>query len=103
MSEQQATRDLAWTGDAVLALFAREWILAQPGIPPTERSEVFKAMTSNQFLVSLGEPTAVEAAIGREYRENGLDAAFEHIRECLLPIFLKQRANRQRGTQGKKK
>ena len=43
-------RNLAWIGDAVLALFARRWILQQTNIPNKERAEVFQAMTSNEFL-----------------------------------------------------
>lgn len=53
-------------------------------------------MTSNQFLASLGEPTAVEAEIGMIYEDEGLQSTFEHIESKLLPLFLKQRTKRRR-------
>jgi len=87
-------RARAWVGDAVLALFAREWILRQVDIKPTDRAEEFSRMTSNDFLACIGEPTAVEAAIGDVYQADGLPAAFTHIEETLLPLYLKQRRNR---------
>ena len=57
-------RNLAWVGDAVLALFARRWILQQTNILNKERAEVFQAMTSNEFLSHFGEPTKIECEIG---------------------------------------
>jgi dsRNA-specific ribonuclease len=51
--------------------------------------------TSNRFLNCLGNPTQVEANIGSIYQQNGLDAAFDHIRQHLHPLFLKQEANRK--------
>lgn len=89
-------RKEAWIGDAVLALFAREWILRQTNITKKERSVVFEQMTSNQFLASLGEPTAMEAEIGLIYKVNGLQAAFEYIEMKFLPVFIKQRHKRRR-------
>jgi hypothetical protein len=49
-------------------------------------------MTSNHFLASVGEPTAVEAQIGIIYQSDGLDAAFAHIEATLVPLFEKQEA-----------
>ncbi len=54
-------REEAWVGDAVLALYVREWILR-------EHEELdgakFVRFTSNDFLRALGNPTTVEAEIG---------------------------------------
>ena len=94
------TRDLkdqAWLGDAVLALYAREWLLQEPPRPPFSRQELFVRFTSNQFLVTIGEPTRVEAEIGRIYREGGLTAAFAHIEQTLMPFFEKQLRNAGKG------
>ena len=89
-------RTKAWIGDAVLALFAREWILKQPDIPVEKRSEVFIHLTSNKFLSSLGEPTKMEAEIGVIYENEGFEAAILHIEKKLIPMFQKQRNNRKR-------
>jgi 23S rRNA maturation mini-RNase III len=94
MTEEEK-RSKAWIGDAVLALFAREWILRQSDISSKERAGVFIHMTSNQFLSSLGEPTAMEAEIGWLYENNGLAAAFAHIEQKFLPVFLKQQKKRK--------
>lgn len=97
-------REQAWVGDAVLALYARRWLLANrssEGAVP--REILFKEMTNNAFLAGLGEPTSVEAAIGRCYEANGLEAAFAHIEATILPHFLKQEQKRQRGHQGQKR
>ncbi len=83
-------RTKAWVGDAVLALFAREWILRQKNISPNERANVFVKMTSNHFLSSLGEPTAMEAEIGVVYETEGLQASFDFIESKFLPMFLIQ-------------
>ena len=93
---KQEERTEAWIGDAVLALFARQWILQQADITPAQRAEAFTQLTSNQFLASLGEPTSVEAAIGKIYQSEGLHAAFEWIDQNCVPLYLKQRKNRQR-------
>jgi hypothetical protein len=50
-------------------------------------------MTSNQFLSTAGNPTRIEAEIGRHFLTDGLEAAFRHIDERLAPHFLKQRRN----------
>lgn len=97
-------RTKAWVGDAVLALYAREWILRQKDIAVEARAEVFKAMTSNQFLSAMGQPTQVEADIGVVYEDEGLEAAFAYMEERLLPVFKKQRQNaRKAGSYREKK
>lgn len=83
----------AWIGDAVLTLHARRRILAETGRIDAESSA---RMTSNRFLSAFGEPTAVEAIIGRIYFEKGLDAAFAWINEHLVPLFARQQENRLR-------
>lgn len=80
-------RNEAWIGDAVLALFAREWILANDGKMDGEK---FVRFTSNNFLRRMGNPTSVEAEIGRIYERGGLDAAFSHMEEHVLPLFIQQ-------------
>lgn len=91
--DETEKRTKAWIGDAILALFAREWILKQKGIEPGSRIEVFTKMTSNRFLACLGEPTLVEAKIGRAYESEGLDGAYRYIEDEILPVFEKQRRN----------
>lgn len=76
------TRNAAWIGDAVLALYARQWILEQSGVTDGDRQ---RSMSSNQFLAQLGNPTEVEAVIGRIYQEHGLTAAFQWMTDNLLP------------------
>jgi hypothetical protein len=83
----------AWIGDAVLSLYVRGLILSEQGRVDGERSV---RMTSNQFLSSLGDPTRVEAEIGRTYEREGLQAAFTWIEENVLPLFRKQEENRRR-------
>lgn len=102
MTEEEK-RTKAWVGDAVLALYAREWILKQSVITPNKRAEVFIQMTSNKFLSALGEPTAMEAEIGVVYESNGLQSAFDFIEEKFMPIFQKQQNNqRKQGSYRKK-
>ena len=96
-------KNLAWTGDAVLALYAREWLLRQPDHPRFTRQQLFVRLTSNNFLMALGEPTRVEAEIGRIYHEDGLDAAFAHIESTLQPLFKKHLANATKGHRGQKR
>ena len=86
-------RELAWIGDAVLALFARQWILRHYG---RMDSDLFAGMTSNQFLSCIGNPTAVEAKIGSLFRTSGLEGAFEYLEKEVVPLFLKQQRNRDR-------
>jgi len=86
-------REQAWIGDAALALYVRLKILGEDG-----RLDGAKAvrMTSNGFLAGVGEPTAIEAEIGRAYSAGGLDEAFRHIEQRLLPLFEKQEEKRLR-------
>lgn len=91
--DETEKRTRAWIGDAVLALFAREWILGQNEIEPGNRIEVFTRMTSNQFLACMGEPTLIEARIGKVYESKGLAAAYGYIESDILPVFEKQRRN----------
>jgi hypothetical protein len=96
-------KDLAWTGDAVLALWAREWLLEQPRHPLFTRQELFIRLTSNAFLQSLGEPTRVEAQIGIIYKDQGLGAAFAHLDAHLRPQFEKHLHNATKGRRGQKR
>ena len=86
-------QEQAWTGDAVLGLFAREWILRREG---GMDAEMFSRMTSNHFLSAIGNPTAVEAEIGRIYQSQGLQPAFDHIENRIVPLFLLQEKKRIR-------
>lgn len=86
-------REEAWVGDAVLALFVREWILREDGALDGEK---FIRFTSNDFLRVAGNPTRVEARIGQIYRQDGLQAAFDHIADRLLPLFMQQEKVRAR-------
>ena len=87
----KAERERAWIGDAVLALFARSWVLRERG---SMDGEWFTRMTSNDFLSAFGQPTRVEANIGKIYREEGLEAAFEWMDVELVPVFRKQMARK---------
>lgn len=84
-------REKAWIGDAVLALFARGWVLAERG---SMDGEWFTQMTSNDFLSTFGKPTEIEARIGEIYREEGLDAAFAWMESELVPKFRRRMAKR---------
>lgn len=87
----------AWVGDAVLLLWARLHILQAEG-----RLDGPKCirMTSNQFLSAFGEPTAVEAEIGRVYLNYGERAAFDWIESRIAPVFARQEENRLRRKRG---
>ena len=99
-------REEAWVGDAVLALYVRRWILREHG---KMKGEMFVRFTSNDFLTRKGNPTAVEAEIGRVYEAEGEQAAFDWIEEFLFPIFQDQEKAYQRklltqtGRKGKKR
>ncbi|HYZ86906.1 MAG TPA: hypothetical protein VE621_20990 [Bryobacteraceae bacterium] len=93
LNDVEQLRAEAWIGDAVLSLYARLRILRQDGFVDGEKCV---RMTSNRFLAALGEPTAVEAQLGRVYLEEGLEAAFEWIEQRIVPLFDKQEANRKR-------
>ena len=82
----------AWIGDAVLTLYARLRILREDLTIDGERS---MRMTSNQFLSAFGEPSEVEAQIGRVYASDGLDGAFQFIEERFMPLHEKQEAGRR--------
>jgi len=86
-------REEAWLGDAALSLVVREWILEREGCL---EAGLFAELTSNRFLSRLGQPTAVEAEIGRVYREGGLEAARAWIGGRLVPHFEKN-LNRRHG------
>jgi dsRNA-specific ribonuclease len=89
MDPEEQLRNEAWIGDAVLALFARSWLLRiGQGESSKDRSRLFELWVSNQFLSSFGEPTSVEAEIGRTYSSGGLDAAFAFIEQKLLDRFV---------------
>lgn len=84
-------RGEAWIGDTILDLYARTYILREQG---EMDGKMLARMTSNQFLSSLGNPTVVEAEIGRVYQAEGLEAGFAWIEENLLPLFKKQESKR---------
>ena len=90
--ELKQERECAWIGDAVLALFARQFVLRERG---SMDGEWFTRLTSNDFLSAFGNPTRVEASIGKLYREGGLDAAFGWMDANLIPLFRKQIGNRK--------
>ncbi len=90
---REGLRNEAWIGDAVLELFSRQRILA---VDDEADGAKCARMTSNQFLSAFGEPTEVEAEVGRVYRERGLEEAFRWIEERLLPLFERQERNRRR-------
>lgn len=83
----------AWIGDAILTLYARLKILREDEVLDGAKSA---RMTSNQFLGTLGEPTKVEAEVGRIYSNSGLEAAFAWIEERVIPMFEKQELNRRK-------
>jgi len=89
--EIRIERANAWIGDAVLALFARQYVLRERNAMD---GEWFTRMTSNEFLSAFGNPTRVEASIGKLFLEGGLDAAFGWMDENLVPLFRKQIAKR---------
>ena len=89
--ELRQERETAWIGDAVLALFARQFVLRER---QTMDGEWFTRLTSNDFLSAFGNPTRVEASIGKLYLANGLEAAFAWMEAELIPLFRKQTANR---------
>ena len=94
MASQQLQAD-AWVGDAVLCLYGRLRILRQSGRVDGAQ---YHRMASNQFLSAFGDPTEVEARLGRIYSEQGLEAAFAWIEESWMPLFDRQEANRIKST-----
>jgi hypothetical protein len=89
---RRRTLEQAWIGDAVLCLYCRDRILKEDGAVDGDK---FARMTSNQFLATFGEPTEVEAEIGRVYEDEGLEAAFAWIETKLIPNFDKREAKRK--------
>ncbi|HSP42890.1 MAG TPA: hypothetical protein VLO11_08470 [Luteolibacter sp.] len=85
-------REAAWVGDAVLALFARQFVLRERD---SMDGEWFTRLTSNDFLSAFGNPTRVDAGIGKVYQEEGLEAAFAWMEGNLVPLFHKQVAKRR--------
>jgi hypothetical protein len=92
-TDLRAEQELAWVGDAILALWARERILRELGRLDTQ---AFLRLTANEHLAGIGRPTRIEAEIGVVYRRDGLAAAFAYIEARLLPAFKRQDANRRR-------
>ncbi len=80
-------REAAWIGDAVLALYAREFVLRERGCMD---GVWFTHLTSNEFLSAFGNPTSVEAIIGNIYRADGLAVAHAYIENEFVPLFRKQ-------------
>ncbi len=95
---KQRLREEAWVGDAVLTLFAREYLLSRHGAMDAAKQA---RLTSNHFLSAFGEPTGVEARIGRIYQQHGLEAAFAWIRNELLPRFEQREAKQESARSGK--
>lgn len=89
--EIKLEREAAWIGDAVLALFARQFVLRERNAMD---GEWFTRMTSNEFLSAFGNPTRVEASIGKLYQAGGLDAAFAWMDAELVPLFRRQIAKK---------
>ena len=89
--ELRLEREAAWIGDAVLALFARQFVLRERNAMD---GEWFTRLTSNDFLSAFGNPTRVEASIGKLYKADGLDAAFAWMDAELVPLFRKQIARK---------
>ncbi|HYI92638.1 MAG TPA: hypothetical protein VEX68_03775 [Bryobacteraceae bacterium] len=83
----------AWIGDAVLCLWARLHILKDAGVVDGPKCI---RMTSNHFLAAFGNPTVVEAELGRVYKTEGEAAAFQWIEERLAPTFSRQEENRRK-------
>jgi hypothetical protein len=96
MSIENTSRGEAWVGDAVLALYARRWLLryTPKKISDADRQRLFELFVSNQFLSSFGEPSQVEAAIGRKFEQEGLLAAFTYIENSFLDSFRKSARKR---------
>jgi hypothetical protein len=96
MSMENTARAEAWVGDAVLTLFVRRWLLryTPKKMTDADRQQLFELFVSNQFLSSFGEPSQVEAAIGRKFEQEGLIAAFTYIEKSFLDSFRKSARKR---------
>lgn len=93
MSDRDQLLREAWVGDAVLELYARLRVLRDHG---TLDAEETKHLCSNQFLSAFGEPSAIEAEIGRAFEKDGLDGAFLFIERRLIPLYERQQENRRK-------
>lgn len=93
----QELREKAWTGDAVLELYVRSWILKHFQRVDAPMKSRF---ICNQFLSCIGNPTKIEATVGEIYQAEGLSAAFQWIETNLEPLFLKQEAKRLKQAKG---
>lgn len=82
--------ELAWLGDAVLGLYAREIILSKKSESFHIYTEKFQKITSNEFLLRLGKPTEVEAKIGEIFKKDGIDKAYKWLDKNLLPHIQKE-------------
>lgn len=87
-------RAQAWIGDAVLALYVREWILEMNH--GHMDGELFMELTSNKFLRLTGNATAVEAQIGIAYSQGGTQAGFDWIATHLRPKMERLLTTRRR-------
>lgn len=76
----------------MLSLYARAWILRETG---GMDGALLGRLTSNEFLATIGNPTAVEARIGVLYEAEGLEAAFAWIERELAPRFATIRNKRK--------
>lgn len=81
-----AVRAEAWIGDAVLALYVREFLLEK--CHGHIDGDIFVQLTSNDFLRLTGNATEVEAKIGQAYRQGQLPLAYEWIHRELRPKML---------------
>ncbi len=88
----QMLQELAWIGDSVLSLAAREWILETRG---EIDGDLYAWLTSNQFLSHFGNPTQVEAHLGDLYQGGGLPAVKAHFLAVFVPLFKRQESNRK--------
>lgn len=86
----QELRDRAWVGDAVLALYARGLLIDCGLHADAKGTELFKNWTSNDFLRRFGDATTVEACIGDAYNAGGIEAAFLHMDQKILPRLVEE-------------
>lgn len=86
MHTKEIEKAEAWLGDAVLALLTRSWLLKTFG---TADGDLQGLITSNHFLSRFGHPTAVEAALGRLWRDHGYAATEIEFREKFLPEMIR--------------
>ena len=73
---EERLRVEAWVGDAILALYVREWILAEEG---AINGKLFIEFTSNDFLRRTGNATGVEAEISRPFKAGGLAVYYTNL------------------------